>query len=283
MAPALSSILLSGLLALAFASAQPPAAQAAAASVPAPATTSPPVKAPPVASPPVNLKAALTPERLGKGTTVHVGFRIRPRPDESVSPVTSIVIRYPHGLGLASSDLGVESCTLARLQAGGPTACPADSLMGAGTATVQVALNDETLSERGRVTVVSAPVQNGHLALLYFVSGDLPVLARLVLPGLVLPTAPPFGGFLETTVAPVLSVPEGPDVALTQMQTTLGPTGLLYNERRDEKTVFFRPEGILLPRNCPRGGFPFSIRLSFEDGTTSTARTAVPCPRSARR
>ena len=62
-------------------------------------------------------------------------------------------------------------------------------------------------------------------------------------------------GLLETTVPPVLSVPEGPDVALTQMQTTLGPSGLIYNERRGGKTVFFRPEGILLPRSCPRDGF----------------------------
>jgi hypothetical protein len=87
-------------------------------------------------------------------------------------------------------------------------------------------------------------------------------------------------GLLETTVPPVLSVPEGPDVALTQMQTTLGPSGLIYNERRGGKTVFFRPEGILLPRSCPRDGFPVSVRLNFEDGATSTARTAVPCPRS---
>jgi len=262
----LGSIVLSCLLALGSASAQPPPGQAPAAQT----------------APPVKLTAALTPERLDRGTTVHVGFQIRPRPGESVSPVSSIDIRYPHGLGLASSDLGVESCTPARLQGGGPSACPIDSLMGRGSAVVQVALNNETLSEQGRVTVVSAPVQNGHLALLYFVSGDLPVLARLVLPGLVLPTALPFGGLLETTVAPVLSVPEGPDVALTQMQTTLGPNGLIYKERRGGKTVFFRPEGILLPPSCPRGGFPFSVRLRYQDGASSTAHTTVPCPRSAR-
>jgi len=259
---ALSSLVLSAVLASASASAQPATAHAA---------------------PAVKLTAALTPERLGKGTTVHVGFRLRPRPGESLSPVTSIDIRYPHGLGLASSELGVQSCTAARLQRDGLGACPADSVMGRGSAVVQVPFENETLSELGRVTVVSAPVQNGHLALLYYVSGDLPVLARLVLPGLVLPATVPFGGLLETTVAPILSVPEGPDVALTQMQTTLGPSGLLYNQRRGGKTVFFRPEGILLPPSCPRHGFPFSVRLSFEDGTASTAHTAVRCPRSARR
>lgn len=274
---ALSAIVLIWIFALASGSTQPAAGQTPAAQ-PAPGQAALPA----IASPPVKLTAALTPERLGKGTTVHVGFQIRPRRGEPISPVTSIDIRYPHGLGLASSDLGVESCTPARLQQGGPSACPIDSLMGRGSAVVQVALNNETLSEQGRVTVVSAPVQNGHLALLYFVSGDLPVLARLVLPGLVLPAALPFGGLLETTVAPVLSVPEGPDVALTQMQTTLGPSGLVYNEHRGGKTVFFRPEGILLPPSCPRHGFPFTIRLSFEDGADSTARTAVPCPRAAR-
>ena len=273
---ALSAIVLIWVFALASGSTQPAAGQTSAAQT-APGRAA----VPPIASPPAKLTAALTPERLGRGTTVHVGFQILPRRGESVSPVSSIDIRYPHGLGLASSDLGVESCTPARLQDGGPSACPIDSLMGRGSAVVQVALNNETLLEQGRVTVVSAPVQNGHLALLYFVSGDLPVLARLVLPGLVLPTALPFGGLLETTVAPVLSVPEGPDVALTQMQTTLGPSGFLYNERRGRKTVFFRPEGILLPPSCPRGGFPFSVRLRYQDGATSTAHTTVPCQRSA--
>jgi hypothetical protein len=230
------------------------------------------------AAPAVKLEATFTPERLGAGTTVHVGFQIAARAGQAPSPVTGIQLRYPHGLGLASSDLGLETCAPTLLEVSGLTACPTDSLMGRGSAVVEVPSRTDSVLEQARVTLVSGPVQNGHLDLLYFVSGDLPVLARLVFPGLVLPTSLPFGGNLETKLPLVQSVPEGPDVALTQMQTTIGPSGITYTERVKGRLISFHPKGILLPSSCPNGGFPFAVRLSFQDGASARAGTRVPCP-----
>jgi hypothetical protein len=40
-----------------------------------------------------------------------------------------------------------------------------------------------------------------------------------------------------------------------------------------------RVKGIILPKRCPRGGWPVASRLSFEDGQTVMAKSTVPCPR----
>ncbi|MGO9839552.1 MAG: hypothetical protein ACLP1X_35695, partial [Polyangiaceae bacterium] len=79
----------------------------------------------------------------------------------------------------------------------------------------------------------------------------------------------------------VPSVPEGPDVALLGLQTTIGPAGIVYHEDINGKTVNFRPRGILLPKSCPRGGFPFAVRLSFSNDSSAGANATVPCPGSS--
>jgi hypothetical protein len=39
---------------------------------------------------------------------------------------------------------------------------------------------------------------------------------------------------------------------------------------------------VPLPTTCPHGGFQFAAQLTFLDGSTATAHTAVPCPGSPR-
>jgi hypothetical protein len=233
-------------------------------------------------APTVQLSAAFTPERLGAGTTVHLGFRIVAAAGEGPVPVTGIELHYPAGLGLGTSELGLQTCLPAVLEQGGPAACPTNSLMGRGGATVEVPFRTDSVRERARVTLVSGPVQNGHLGLMFFADGDFPVLAALVFPGLVTPSQAPWGGVLAAQLPLVPSVPNGPDVALTEMQTTIGPRGIVYTERVHGRTIHFRPAGVLLPATCPRAGFPFAIRVSFQDGASASGSTAVPCPRARR-
>jgi len=78
----------------------------------------------------------------------------------------------------------------------------------------------------------------------------------------------------------VPSVPEGPDVALVRLATTIGAKGITYYEHVKGKTIRFHPRGILLPRTCPRGGFAFAAHLSFQDGTRAGAGAVVPCPQA---
>jgi hypothetical protein len=164
------------------------------------------------------------------------------------------------------------------LEAEGPPGCPSNSVMGYGTGLVEVPFGPEILQEITRTTTFMAPIQNGMIGLLFYVDGESPVSAQLVFPGLVLPAPIPFGGDLNASLPLVPSVPDAPDAALVKLSTTLGPSHITYYEYRKGQTIPYHPRGILLPRSCPRGGFRFAARFSFNDGTHASADTAVPCP-----
>jgi hypothetical protein len=229
------------------------------------------------AAPSVTLNAALMPELLGHGTTIGFGLQIA-TPGEVPPPITEIDLRYPANLGIALSGLGLSTCSASALEARGPKGCPVDSRMGSGTAIVEVPLGLGSFQETAQITIFRAPTEDGHLALIFNVEGNEPVSAQIVLPGLLLPTAAPYGGIVHIAVPLVPSLPAGPDVSVVQLQVTLGPRHIIYYERSHGRTIPYRPKGILLPDNCPRGGFPFAATLAFFDGSHTDAVTAVPCP-----
>jgi hypothetical protein len=229
-------------------------------------------------APAVRLTASFSPERLGAGTTVHLGFQITAPAGEIPPPLTELGVRYPAELGIATSNLGLESCTAARLREDGLAGCPTNSLMGLGSALVDVPFELGPVLESVRVTLLSGPVLEGHLGLLFFANGESPVLAGLVFPGLLLPTQEPFGGLLDVRLPLVPSVPEGPDAAILSMETTIGPSHITYYRHVHHRLVGFRPRGILLPSRCPRGGFLFTAQLTFQNGANVDASTTVPCP-----
>jgi hypothetical protein len=235
-----------------------------------------------LAAPAVKLSASLTPERLGQATTVGFGFQIEAPAGQAPTPLTRIAVRYPANLGLATSGLGVAVCSPATLAASGPGGCPADSRMGSGSAAGEVAIGPEIHQETTDVTIVRGPDENGELALLFFVSGENPIIAQLVLPALLLPASMPFGGLVNIAIPPIPSLPEAPDIALVGLRSTIGAGHLTYYERVHGKLVAYRPNGILLPDSCPRGGFPFAAELTFQDGSRVGAHTAVPCPARAK-
>jgi hypothetical protein len=76
----------------------------------------------------------------------------------------------------------------------------------------------------------------------------------------------------------VPSLPEGEPVAVVSVKATLGGN-LRYTERRRGHVVSYVPKGIIVPARCPRGGFKFSGRFGFEDGTSTSAATVLACPR----
>ena len=230
-------------------------------------------------APTVRLTAGFSPKRLSAGTTVHLGFQIAVPAGQIPPPLTELGVLYPAELGIATNNLGLESCTASQLQEAGLAGCPANSLMGRGSALVDVPFTLGPVLERVQITLLSAPVQEGHLGLLFFADGESPVIAQLVFTGLILPAQAPFGGILETQLPLVHTVPEGPYAAVVSMQTTIGPSHIIYYRRVHHRLVGYRPRGILLPSRCPHGGFLFTIHLGFENGARAEASTTVPCPR----
>jgi hypothetical protein len=230
------------------------------------------------ATPSAKFSASFKPERLGQRTTLSFGFEILPREGQIPPALTEIELSYPNYLGIALSGLGLATCTEATLQASGLESCPADSIMGHGEALAEIALGPDIVRERAPITILRAPDREGRFALLFDVVGTNPLYATAIFPGALLPASAPFGGRVSMELPLVPSIPGAEDVALAQLQATIGPSGVTYYERVGGRTLAYQPPGILLPDSCPRGGFPFAAEFSFADGGHTSTFTTVPCP-----
>jgi hypothetical protein len=224
------------------------------------------------------LKIALVPERLGQGTTIEFSIQIAKVGGGVPSPVTRIQLLYPKQVGIVTSGLGLATCTEAVLEILGGDGCPSRSLMGYGTAIAEVEVGGEVVRERATTSIFMAPIAEGSINILFLVNGYSPLLAELVFPGLLLPAYPPYGGDLSIKVPLLESFPEGPDVALVKVRSTIGPLGITYYEHIHGRFIPYSPSGISLPPRCPYQGFPFKATFDFADGTQSTSSERVPCP-----
>jgi hypothetical protein len=231
----------------------------------------------------VKLQAALTPERLGQGTTISFGFQIATPARHVPPPLTGVEISYPIELGFALSELGLATCYARALEIFGPQGCPANSFMGYGTALAEIPIGPSILRETVQLAVVRSTNQDGHLALLIYAEGITPVSAQIVFPAVVSPAPAPFGGRLDMSIPLVPTLPETPDAAVVQFRSTLGPMHLHYHEHIHGRIVKYEPRGIPLPDRCPPGGFAFTAKFGFMDGSTAAARTSVPCPSAQHR
>lgn len=230
------------------------------------------------AAPSAKLHVGFIPERLGQSTTLEFSAQISVPNGRVPPPLTELDVNYPSSLGVAVGELGLATCSKKRLKTLGAGGCPADSRMGEGSATAEIPIGPEILQETAKVAILRAPEQEGHLALLFYATGETPVFAQIPFSGLLLSSPPPYGASIHINVPLVPSLPGGPDVAVIRLHATLGPHGLTYYEHLHGKLVRFKPKGILLPKRCPHGGFAFSATFAFLDGSHTTSNTRVPCP-----
>jgi hypothetical protein len=231
----------------------------------------------------VALHASFNPERLGRSTTVNLRIRVAPGAEPIPPPLVQAQVRYPAGLDPQLSGLGIDECTAATLEAMGIDGCPVDSIMGEGQAIAEFLIAQHIVREVADITAVRTTEQEGHLTMLMYVYDETAVSAQLILTGRLLPATGPFAGLLDIDVPLLQSLPGTPDVSVAEIQLGLGPESLTYSENVAGKLVHYIPEGINLPKHCPRGGFPFAVTLGFADGTHAQTRTAVPCPRASGR
>jgi hypothetical protein len=224
----------------------------------------------------VRLRATFTPEHLGRTATLDLDIGVLTR--GTVPPaLAEVSVRYPAGLGVALSGVGVETCPARQLEASGPRACPADSVMGTGSALTAMQVGPQILHEKAIVTVVRAPERDGHVAMFFYVAGNQPVIARALFVGELLSAPQPFGGRIRITIPPITTLP-GQYAAIERLRLVLAPPGLTYYERVQDKIIAYHPRGIPLPTACPGGGFPFSAAVAFLNGQQAEADTRVPCP-----
>jgi hypothetical protein len=225
-----------------------------------------------------SLHVTFNPEHLGHSSSVYFAIQINAPAGQVPPPLTELDMHYPSSLGLAVSGLGIASCSPATIDAIGPRGCPADSRMGQGEALAEIAFGPDVLRETAEVTIFRAPENDGQIALIFFADGTNPVSTEIAFPALLLPGPTPNDETIHLGLPLVPALPEGPDVAVVQLHATFGPHGLTYYEHERGKHIAYHPNGILLPRKCPHGGFTFSANLTFQDRSHTDAQTAVPCP-----
>lgn len=225
------------------------------------------------------LRASFTPDRLGADTTVGFSFQLQTGEGVAPPPLSAVTLRLPAGLNYTTTTLGLALCHPDRLLADGIVGCPANSRLGHGSAYVEVPFGSSSGHELPTIQAFSGPSATGNLTVLFYALGESPVSAQLVFQGEVLPDSGRFGSQLRAQVPPVPSVPGGPDVSIVRVTTTIGPAGLTYYRRRHGRLRAFRPRGVAVPERCPRGGFPFAASFTFQDGSSTRASTAIPCPR----
>ena len=94
---------------------------------------------------------------------------------------------------------------------------------------------------------------------------------------------PLLGGLAIFAGTLVASVPGGPNVSIVSVTSTIGPAHLTYYRTVRGRRVPFSPRGVSVPERCPHGGFPFAATFGFQDASTASATTTVPCPARRRR
>jgi hypothetical protein len=224
------------------------------------------------------LHASFSPDRLGAPTTISFGFHLATTEGTAPPPLSTIDLRMPAGINYTTTTLGLSICQPAALVARGLAGCPANSRLGYGNAVVEVPFGTGAGHEVPEVQALAGPSPNGNLVVLFYANGLYPVDAQLAFSGEVLPDSGRFGSQLATNVPLVASVPDGPDVSVVSVTSTIGPSHLTYYHHVHGRRVAFHPRGVSVPEHCPHGGFPFAATFTFQDGTSAAAITTVPCP-----
>jgi hypothetical protein len=225
-----------------------------------------------------SLHASFSPNRLNAPTTITFGFDLRTSEGTAPPPLTSMDLQMPAGVDYTSTTLGLAVCKPAALLAKGLAGCSPNSRLGYGSAVVEVPFGTGAGHEIPEIQALAGPSPHGNLVVLFYANGESPVYAQLAFSGEVLPDKGRFGSQLAATIPLVTSVPGGPDVSITSVQTTIGPSHLTYYKRVHGRRVAYHPRGVSVPSRCPAGGFPFAAAFTFLDGSHATATTAVACP-----
>ena len=219
----------------------------------------------------VKISASFSPDKLGAPTLVKGNSEFSSTTARVPSPLSSVTIMGPAGLGL---DLkGTATCSVAALEAMGPSACPARSVAGYGGGMGIYELAGQIIEESFTVQVFVGNNQPGHYEVLLYVNAVSPVSVQLVFHSLIVKEPKPYGLGFSFAVPEVKTLPEASNASVKTANLTLGAT--------PAEQKHFHVAGILVPKTCPKGGFPDQAIFGFEDGTTVAAKSTIPCPKGS--
>jgi hypothetical protein len=222
-------------------------------------------------------KAGFSPAKLGAPTNAFGSAIIGSTEGPVPSPIEHVNVYGPAGVTLDLRGSGTcDEATLARI---GPQACPANSRAGFGGGEGIYQLGGELVEEKYTLDFFLADNRPGHVALLVFLQGHSPVSVEVVFGGSVIRGPAPYGLGFSLDVPLIKVLPDASDASAKSAFVTLGAHNVAYYRTVHGKRTLFHVRGIILPKSCPRGGWPVASQFKFEDGSTVMAKRSVPCPK----
>jgi hypothetical protein len=181
-------------------------------------------------------------------------------------PLSKVTVDLPAGVGGTTS--GFAACTKEMLEEDGVAECPSGSIAGpAGPIVMQVQLkpSEPPVVEEGTIQAVFAP--EGQLY--FYLQLTHPVIIEQILTSSYVADTPPYSHALTIEIPPVLSVPGAPNLSVTSMTLEFGAS-------REEPTT--TAYSVIIPEECPQGGFAWAADTTFEDASTSHLTATSVCP-----
>jgi hypothetical protein len=210
--------------------------------------------------------ASFSPDRLGARAAFRFAVHFTGGPFGVPSPVRRAVMHLPPGLQMHIPHL--RECTKAQLKAHGARGCPARSLIGTGRALADIHAGGAVETEEAKVWAFLGPLQGANPTIEILGQGYTPLDERVVMTAVVLPDRPPYGEEVVMSVPAIPTIPYEPNASTVSFAMTVGGA----------RFAAHNPNTVVLPPRCPAGGFPFAVEFTYENGSTSTTRAAVPCP-----
>jgi hypothetical protein len=227
-----------------------------------------------------SIHANFTPDVLGAPTNFSATASFSSTLPGSQPPIVKVAAYGPAGMTVDVRGAGTCTVSPATLEATGPRACPANSRIGFGKATGLEELAGELIPGQFTFEFFLRPKEDGHLALMVYVEAVTPSAEQLVLVASEVRAPKPYGLGITFAVPIVPSLPGASLGWIDHLLLTLGSAHAGFREQIHGKSKLVHVRGLVAPRACPRGGFPIEGNFEFADGSTTTSKASIPCPRA---
>jgi hypothetical protein len=221
-------------------------------------------------------KIYFTPDKLGASANISASTVFALNGSTVPTPVGHVVAYGPAGLSVDVAGAG--TCQKAMLEQEGPSGCPADSRIGVGGGLGLVEIAKEFIKEPYTLDFFLAPSENGQLAFLIYAQGSSPVSVELVILAKEIQGTKPYGLGVEFNIPPIPTLPGASYASIETNYFTFGSQHVAYYRTVHGHNQLIHVKGIIVPKKCPSGGFPFKVTVGFLDGTSATDAYTAPCP-----
>ncbi|HEV7938074.1 MAG TPA: hypothetical protein VGP18_08645 [Solirubrobacteraceae bacterium] len=226
----------------------------------------------------LTVSETFTPDKLGASTNLSITAQFSSTTGAPPSPITKLTLYAPAGLGVDAH--GTSTCSEVTLRLHGPQGCPATSRVGFGGGVGMIELPKQIIRERFTIDFFFAPREHGHLALLAYANAVAPVAVEITVIAKEVPAPKPYGLGFSVEIPPISAIPGATLASVESAFATFGSPNVAYYETIHGKRTLVHLKGVVVPKTCPRGGFPTEGIIDFADGSTLTVNPTIPCPNS---